>query len=796
MIDIPVGQLIEILIDTLQVKAGFVFDFIKTVIQFLVERLENILLLEPFIVYPGVVLAVLAGILTMTMLRRHRFSLRLWLPATLIVLVAVFCLEGWRYKVLDERLEPEKGRTMAEKCRKLGRELNRNGPESISFATQAADGVVADMRAYAGKTLHRKREKLLTKKLRPAMEAASEERAITRKMEEQLRKLEALCSQKDVDLERFEEKFENIEDNIPEYEQKRYKAVYAGLGDLLEWVGNMRDAIEEVSDEREDIKEATQERAEGVVESFEELNPYLEKYEWVPDEMRRRYVRVAENVHQTADQPKLRRLPETTASALFLYDDFIAEMDKTIRDRIEEHKQEVADALTQAVQKVLQPDYPVSSGDSAIMAVKRLFERDSLTAKAFYSQLDSILSDMSEPERRRHSELYQSLSSVKEALEKPVSDLEDITWAREGLSGGTGEAYVAVYKALDGIKDAVEQKILKGALSDEADRSLGEALSTAGALRAVSDAHQLAEKLKTRSRKLARQAGQERGERLQKLMLERRYDRLRESLAGVGEAPLINVDADLQQVVAETNGLLHKLNPDKLRWYRWVVMLVMLCWIALVGSSLPVCIFTLAGFLLIVSMGYEYWEATMQTLALIVSSTLIALLVGIPVGIWAAKSDVVDRIVRPVLDFMQTMPPFVYLIPAVIFFSLGTVPGVVATFIFATPPAVRLTNLGIRQVSSDVVEAARAFGCSGFQLLGKVQLPLATPVILQGMNQTIMLALSMVVIAGLIGAPGLGVLVVEGVSQLKIPLGFEAGISIVILAIYLDRVMQGIGGNK
>lgn len=201
--------------------------------------------------------------------------------------------------------------------------------------------------------------------------------------------------------------------------------------------------------------------------------------------------------------------------------------------------------------------------------------------------------------------------------------------------------------------------------------------------------------------------------------------------------------------------------------------------------------FTLLG--LEIAFGMGLWEFTMQTLALVATATLIALLIGIPVGIWAAKNDVVDAIVRPILDFMQTMPAFVYLIPAVVLFGLGAVPGVIATFIFATPPCVRLTNLGIRQVSEEAVEAAQSFGSTPSQMLFKVELPMALPTILAGINQTVLLALSMVVIAALIGAGGLGEPVVEGIQQLRIGIGFEGGLAIVILAIFLDRITQAAG---
>jgi len=158
-----------------------------------------------------------------------------------------------------------------------------------------------------------------------------------------------------------------------------------------------------------------------------------------------------------------------------------------------------------------------------------------------------------------------------------------------------------------------------------------------------------------------------------------------------------------------------------------------------------------------------------------------------------ARSDKVEALVRPVLDFMQTMPPFVYLIPAAIFFGLGKVPGTIATVVFAMPPAVRLTNLGIRQVHEENIEAGLAFGCTPRQLLTKVQLPLAMPTIMQGVNQTIMLSLSMVVIASMIGAGGLGNVVLTGIQRLNVGLGFEGGLGVVLIAILLDRVTQTFG---
>ncbi len=219
-----------------------------------------------------------------------------------------------------------------------------------------------------------------------------------------------------------------------------------------------------------------------------------------------------------------------------------------------------------------------------------------------------------------------------------------------------------------------------------------------------------------------------------------------------------------------------------------IVLFAALAWYV-VGRQ--VAIFTLLGFSVILGMGF--WEVTMETLALVISSVFIALLLGVPLGIWASQKDYVEKIVRPVLDFMQTLPAFVYLIPAVLFFQLGEVPGVIATLIFALPPTVRLTNLGIRQVPEEIKEAAVAFGSTTPQMLLKAELPVALPTIMAGINQTIMLALSMVVIAGMIGAGGLGNEVLKGITQLNIGLGFESGISIVILAIYLDRVTQSLG---
>lgn len=196
--------------------------------------------------------------------------------------------------------------------------------------------------------------------------------------------------------------------------------------------------------------------------------------------------------------------------------------------------------------------------------------------------------------------------------------------------------------------------------------------------------------------------------------------------------------------------------------------------------------FSLIALLLIQSMGF--WQETIQTLALILVATAIAIVIGVPIGILASRNTTVSTLARPVLDFMQTMPVFVYVVIGVALFSLGVPAGLAATVVFATPPGVRLTELGIRQVDPEIVEAAQAFGAGRNQILARVQVPLALPSIMQGVNQVIMLALSMVVVAGLVGTPGLGVPVVRGLSNLSYSIAIEGGISVVLLAIFLDRL--------
>lgn len=220
-----------------------------------------------------------------------------------------------------------------------------------------------------------------------------------------------------------------------------------------------------------------------------------------------------------------------------------------------------------------------------------------------------------------------------------------------------------------------------------------------------------------------------------------------------------------------------------------IVLIIVIALIAWWVVNWKIALFSLIGLGLVDNLGY--WPETIETITLIIMSVLISFIIGVPLGIWMSQKHTVQSIITPILDFMQTMPAFVYLIPAVVFFGLGVVPGVIATIIFSMPPTVRLTNLGIRQVDEELVEASNAFGSTAGQRLTKVQIPLAMPTIMAGVNQTIMLSLSMVVIASLVGAPGLGTIVYRAVTQVNIGMGFEGGIALVILAMILDRITQG-----
>jgi ABC-type proline/glycine betaine transport system permease subunit len=224
----------------------------------------------------------------------------------------------------------------------------------------------------------------------------------------------------------------------------------------------------------------------------------------------------------------------------------------------------------------------------------------------------------------------------------------------------------------------------------------------------------------------------------------------------------------------------------------WAVIIVLAA-LGFAARGWKFAIGTVLGLTLI--LGVDQWDNAMDTLALVLVASVIAIIIAIPLGIAAAKSRATSNFLRPVLDLTQTMPAFVYLIPALILFGIGVVPGVVATIIFAVAPGVRLTELGIRGVDTEVVEAGQAFGASPWRILRQIQLPLAMPSIMAGINQVIMLSLSMVVIAGMVGAGGLGQPVVASLNRIDVALGFEAGLSVVILAIFLDRLTAALGGG-
>jgi glycine betaine/proline transport system permease protein len=222
-----------------------------------------------------------------------------------------------------------------------------------------------------------------------------------------------------------------------------------------------------------------------------------------------------------------------------------------------------------------------------------------------------------------------------------------------------------------------------------------------------------------------------------------------------------------------------------------VVIIVLFAYAAWRFVGKKTTVFTIVTFLLIGYLGL--WEETMITLAMVISSVFFCAIVGIPLGIMSGRSDRFELFLRPALDAMQTIPPFVYLVPVVMLFSIGTVSGILATIVFALPPIVRLTSLGIRQVHPELIEAALSFGATNWQVLRKVQFPLALPSIMAGLNQTLMMALSMVVIAALIGAGGLGNPVVQGLNTLEIGLATIGGLAIVMLAMMLDRITQSFG---
>ena len=231
-----------------------------------------------------------------------------------------------------------------------------------------------------------------------------------------------------------------------------------------------------------------------------------------------------------------------------------------------------------------------------------------------------------------------------------------------------------------------------------------------------------------------------------------------------------------------------------LQWVPGVVILAVFFVIAWRAANWKVGLFSLISMAFIGFLGL--WQETMTTLAMVISAVVVCVLIGVPLGILSSRSNRFEAALRPMLDAMQTTPAFVYLVPVVMLFSIGTVAGVIATIVFAMPPIIRLTNLGIRGVHPELIEATYAFGATKRQVLWKVQVPLALKTIMAGLNQTMMLSLSMVVIASLIGAGGLGVPVFEGLNSLQVGLAGIGGISIVLLAMVLDRITQALGAQE
>ena len=233
---------------------------------------------------------------------------------------------------------------------------------------------------------------------------------------------------------------------------------------------------------------------------------------------------------------------------------------------------------------------------------------------------------------------------------------------------------------------------------------------------------------------------------------------------------------------------------DLLVWIPWPVMMALVFIIGWKVASLKIAAMSVVGLVILATV--NLWEPTMVTVAIMIVSVFLSIVVGVPVGILAARSDSVDTGIRPVLDTMQTMPSFVYLVPGIMLFGLGNVAAIFATVLYALPPCIRLTNLGIRQVDESVVEAGRSFGSSDMQLLFKIQIPMAIPTIMAGINQTVMMALAMSTIAAMVGAGGLGIEVLSAMGQLKEGEAIIAGCAIVILAIIIDRISQGYIENR
>ncbi|NLB87719.1 MAG: proline/glycine betaine ABC transporter permease [Syntrophomonadaceae bacterium] len=247
-----------------------------------------------------------------------------------------------------------------------------------------------------------------------------------------------------------------------------------------------------------------------------------------------------------------------------------------------------------------------------------------------------------------------------------------------------------------------------------------------------------------------------------------------------------NISENLETIILGIRDFLINLPPE--------LSIIIVALIAWRFAGKKIALFSIIGLFFIYNI--QLWDQTMQTMAMVITSVTLCIVLGIPLGILSAKSNTANRIIAPILDFMQTLPAFVYLLPAIPFFGLGVVPAVITTLIFAMPPIIRLTDLGIKQVPEELIELGKSFGATYFQMLFKIELPLARTTILTGINQCIMLSLSMVVIAAMIGAKGLGGEVWTAIQTLNMGMGFEAGVAIVILAIILDRITQNLGKSK
>lgn len=267
---------------------------------------------------------------------------------------------------------------------------------------------------------------------------------------------------------------------------------------------------------------------------------------------------------------------------------------------------------------------------------------------------------------------------------------------------------------------------------------------------------------------------------------------------GVWVKDFVNFITEYFSIIFDVIKSIFQIFYDSVTWVVgtppfWVIIIIIVA-LAVYARGWRFGLGAAAGLFLIQFV--NQWSNAMDTLALTIVAAFIAVAISIPIGIWAARSPTVSSIVKPILDFLQTMPAFVYLIPAIMLFRVGAVPGIVATIAFALAPGVRLTELGIRGVDKEVVEAGHAFGASPRRILRQIQLPLAMPSIMAGVNQVIMLSLSMVVIASMVGAPGLGKPIVQSLQRIDIGLGFEAGLAVVILAILLDRLTATLGSGR